>query len=242
MVINGPIRDRIGMNMKLSALGQGTRANATIGRAVRLAVRNIGGARPGGTERPTLGNPMKFTMCFAEWEERSPWDPLHVERGFQPEDSVVTVFAMTSGPSLIVDQTSRTARQLAGSFGLCMESVHHVKAHKAGDVLLVVSPEHVDTLSGDHCTKTDVRDRIQEVTSRSLRDLVADGTSGVGLDPSKAARMSEERLNRQVPKFASNDNIHIVVAGSEAGKFSGFFHGWASGPMGSMPVSRKIEE
>ncbi|MEE8129745.1 MAG: hypothetical protein V3T48_05630, partial [Vicinamibacterales bacterium] len=197
MVINGPIRHRIGMNMKLSALGQGTRANATIGRAVRLTVRNIGGARPGGTERPTLGNPMKFTMCFAEWEERSPWDPLHVERGFEPDDSVVTVFAMTSGPSLIVDQTSRTARQLAGSFGLCMESAHHVRAHNAGDALLVISPEHIDTLSGNNYTKADVRHRIQEVTSKALRDLVADDTSGVGLDPSRAAKMSDEKLDRQ---------------------------------------------
>ena len=180
-------------------------------------------------------------MCFAEWEERSPWEPLHVERGFEPDDSVVTVFAMTSGPSLIVDQTSRTAPQLAGSFGLCMESAHHVKAHNAGDVLLVVSPEHLDTL-GDKYTKADVRQRIQEVTSKSLRDLVADDTSGAGLNPSKAAGMSDERLDRQMPKFAAEDNIHIVVAGAEAGKFSGFFHGWASGPMGSMPVSQKIEE
>ena len=113
MIINGPIREQLGFNMKLGALGQGTRANASIGRAVRLAVRNIGGARPSGTERSTLGSPMKFTMCFAEWEERNPWDPLHVERGFEKTDSVVSVFAMSSGPALIVDQTSRTAPQLA---------------------------------------------------------------------------------------------------------------------------------
>ncbi len=95
VVVNGPIRHRIGLNMKIGALGQGNRANASIGRALRLAIRNIGGARPGGTERSTLGNPMKFTMCFAEWEERSHWPPLHVERGFAPTDSVVTVYAMT---------------------------------------------------------------------------------------------------------------------------------------------------
>ncbi len=113
LVVNGPIRERIGMNMKIGALGQGNRANASIGRAVRLAIRNIGGAKPGGTERSTLGNPMKITMCFAEWEERSPWTPLHVERGFAPTDSVVTAYAMSGGPSLIVDQTSRS-RSAAG--------------------------------------------------------------------------------------------------------------------------------
>ena len=241
MVVNGPIRQRLGMNMGLSALGQGNRANATIGRAVRLALRNIGGARPGGTERSTLGNPMKYAMCFAEWEERSPWPPLHVERGFDAKDSVVTLFAMTGGPSLIVDQTSRTAHQLAGSFALSMESAHNARAHNMGDCILVVSPEHLDTLGTENYTKTDLRNRIQEVTSKPLRELVADSISGAGLDPAQAAAMPADKLARLAPKFSSPDNIHIVVAGSEAGKFSALFHGWASGPRGSMPVSRKIE-
>lgn len=242
MIVNGPIREKIGMNMKLGALGQGTRANASIGRAVRLAVRNIGGAEPGGTERSTLGNPMKFTMCFAEFEERSPWEPLHVERGFDKDDSVVTVFAMSSGPVVIIDQTSRSAPQLAGSFGMSMEASHHVRAHNAGDAILVVCPEHVDTLmrDGDY-TKNDIRERIQEVTTKPLRDLVADDVSGAGIPAERAASMPEEALDRPMPKFASKDNIHIVVAGSDAGKFSAAFHGWASGPMGSIPVSRKIE-
>lgn len=241
MIVNGPIREKLGLNMKLGALGQGSRANASIGRAVRLAVRNIGGARPSGTERSTLGNPMKFTMCFAEWEERSPWDPLHVERGFQSSDSVVSVFAMSSGPALIVDQTSRTAPQLAGSFGLSMEASHHVKAHNAGDSILVVCPEHIDTLVRNNYTKDDIRNRIQEVTGARARDLVADEISGVGIDPERASRMTEEDLDKLVPKFSSKSNIHIVVAGSDAGKFSAAFHGWASGPIGSIPVSRKIE-
>lgn len=242
MIVNGPIRHRLGMNMRLGVLGQGDRANSAIGRALRLSVRNVGGARPGGTERSTLGNPMKYTMCFPEWEERSEWPPLHVERGFDPEDSVVTVFAMTSGPSLIVDQNSRNASQLAGSFGLVMEGAHHPRAHHMGDCILVVCPEHVDTLKVDGYSKDDVRTRIQDVTAKPLRDLVADEVSGTGLDPQRARAMSDEQLDRMAPKFASKDNIHIVVAGSEAGKFSGLFHGWASGPMGSTPVSRKIED
>jgi thiol-disulfide isomerase/thioredoxin len=242
IVVNGPIRERLGMNMKLGALGQGNRANATIGRAVRLAVRNIGGAVPGGTERSTLGNPMKFTMCFAEWEERNPWQPLHVERGFGPEDSVVTVFTMTSGPVLMVDQDSRSAAQLAGSFGMCLESAFHPKAHFGTDVLVVVCPEHVDTLMRDNYSKADIRARIQEVTARPIRELVADARSGVGFKEAVAARMSPEELERRLPKFRQDSDIHIVVAGSDAGKFSGAFHGWATGEIGSQPVSRKIEE
>ena len=241
LVVNGPIRERIGMNMGLGVLGQGSRANAAIGRAVRLAVRNIGGAKPGGTERSTLGNPMKFTMCFPEWEERSPWQPLHVERGFEAEDSVVTAFAMSSGPALCVDQSSRSARQLAGSFALSLEAAHHVRAHNSSDALLVVSPEHVDTLWRDRFSKDDIREHVQNVTARPLADLVADDDVGGGMSAERFEAMPPERRQRRMPKFAAKENIHIIVAGSEAGKFSGIFHGWAGGEIGSVPVSRKIE-
>ncbi|MEZ5558203.1 MAG: TlpA disulfide reductase family protein [Pseudomonadales bacterium] len=242
LVVNGPIRQRLGMNMKLGALGQGNRANATIGRALRLLIRNVGGATPGGTERSTLGNPMKFTMCFPEWEERNPWEPLHVERGFEPGDSVVTVFTMTSGPTLMVDQDSRSAAQLAGSFGLCLESAFHPKAHFATDALVVICPEHVDTLIRDGYSKQDIRARIQEVTSRPIRELLENEVSAVGFKKAAAAAMSVAELERRLPKFRRDEDIHIVVAGGDAGKFSGAFHGWATGEIGSQPVSRKIQE
>jgi hypothetical protein len=242
MVVNGPIRHRLGMNMEIGALGQGNRANATMGRALRLAIRNIGGAKPGGTERSTLGNPMKFTMCFAEWEERNPWSPLHVERGFEAEESVVTLFGMTSGPTLMVDQDSRTASQLGGSFGLCLESVFHPKVHGGTETLVVVCPEHVDTFIRDGYTKADIRDRIQEVTARPLRNLIADEVSAVGLKVEQAAQMDNAKLDRLVPKFRSTDEIHLVVAGANAGKFSGAFHGWATGNIGTISTSQKIDD
>ena len=241
LVVNGPIRHHIGMNMGLGSLGQGNRANLTIGRALRLVVRNVGGAKPGKTERSTLGNPMKLTMCFAEWEERNPWLPLHVERGFSKDESVVTVFTMSSGPTLIIDQDSRSASQLAGTLGQGLQAVLSPKAYGATDCLLVVVPEHVDTLMRDNYSKADLRRRIQEVSSRPLRDLVADARSGTGIKSEVAAQMDEATLNKLVSKFKSDDDIHIVVAGSEAGKFSGAFHGWVTGSVGSIPVSRKIE-
>ncbi|MGF1455103.1 MAG: peroxiredoxin family protein [Alphaproteobacteria bacterium] len=244
MVVNGPIRHRIGMNMTLGALGQGNRANATIGRALRLVVRNVGGAKPGGTERATLSNPMKFTMCFAEWEERNPWTPLHVERGYAAGASVVTLFAMTSGPTLIVDQESREPDQIAGSLGLGLEGVFLPKLHALPvDALLVVCPEHVDTLMKDGAyTKERLRSRIQEVTRKPLRAMIEDSVSGAGLKRAAAAQYPPERLDAPIPKFASDDFIHIVVAGSDAGKFSGAFHGWATGEIGSVSVSQRIED
>ena len=243
LVVNGPIRTRIGMNMKLAALGPDNRANATIGRALRLVVRNLGGARPGGVDRSTLSTPMKFSMCFAEWEEGSPWEPLHVERGFKPVDSVVTAFAMTSGPVQIVDQESREPDQVAGSLGLGLEGLFLSKVHRSPvDALLVVCPEHVKSLiSAGPYGKARLRDRIQAVTARPLREMVANAISGAGIPLAVAARMTEAQLAAPASKFASQDHIHIVVAGSEAGKFSAAFYGWATGAMGSQSVSRKIE-
>src|SRR5579872_1624413 len=164
IIVSGPIRERIGMNMKMMALGYGHRANATIGRAVKLTLRNVGGAKPGDIERSTLGSIGKFTTCFAEWEERSPWEPLHVERGFNKDENVVTVFGLEAGSRQIADQTSRTARALAGSLGMGLEACWHPKQHNAGEILLVISPEHADTLAREKWSKAQVRARIQEVT------------------------------------------------------------------------------
>jgi len=244
VLINGPIRDKIGLNYKLGALGTGHRANAAIGRAIRLVLRNVGGGRPGGTERSTLSSPSKYTLCFGEWEERAPWEPYHVEHGFKAEDSVVTLFAATGGPTMIVDQTSRDARQIGGSIGMVLESIAHPKGHGASDTFLVLCPEHLDTLQTNGWTKDELRARIQEVTSRPVRELLQDEESGAGIPPSMfgADGPTEEQLERRIPKFADPSSIHIVVAGSDAGKFSSIFQGWATGPRGSQIVSRKIEE
>jgi hypothetical protein len=243
LVVNGPIRHRIGMNMGLNALGQGNRANATIGRALKLVLRNVGGAKPSGTERPTLGWPGRFTSCFAEWEERSPWEPMHVERGFRADESVVTAIA-TEGPHQIADQVSRTAYALAGSIGLGLEAFWHPKSHNQGDILLVVAPEHADTLARDGWSKADLRARIQTITSRPMRELLGDDESGEGHQRSwyGAAGPTEAQLNALVPKFRGPEYIHIAVAGSEAGKFSTAYGGWVLGPIGSNPVSRRIDD
>ena len=244
IIVNGPIRRRLGMNMGIMALGYGSRPNATIGRAVKLVLRNVGGSRPGDIERSALGAIGKFTTCFAEWEERSPWEPLHVERGFQKDESVVTVFGLEAGSRQIADQTSRTARALVGSLGLGLEACWHPKQHGSGEVLLVISPEHADTIARDEWSKAQVRNRIQEITARPLRELLPDADSGEGM-PLKAFGLKDptpEQLEQRIPKFRSARNINIMVAGGEGGKFSAVFAGWVSGPMGSSSVSRKIEE
>ncbi|MEY4948591.1 MAG: hypothetical protein RL698_802 [Pseudomonadota bacterium] len=238
LVVNGPIRARIGLNSGINVFGQGHRANATIGRALNLVVRNVGGGRPGEVDRATLGQPGKFTYCIAENEEASPWEPLHVERGFAREDSTVTLFA-AEAPRAIVDQASRTASGLATSLGLAMQSVAHPRWGGYGDVFLVLPPEHVDTIARDGWTKDDLRRRIQEVTARPLSELLADDDCREGL-PAKLAG-GRDPSEVRVSKFRDPAKIHVVVAGGPAGKFAAVIGGWVQGPMGSEIVTRRID-
>ena len=109
------------MNSGVNALGQGNRANSTIGRALQLTIRNVGGGKPGGVDRATLGTPGKVGFCFAENEEDSCWEPLSVERGIAPGTSAVTLFA-GAGVRGVVDQTSRTPESLVRSFAACLKA------------------------------------------------------------------------------------------------------------------------
>ncbi|MGH9887351.1 MAG: TlpA family protein disulfide reductase, partial [bacterium] len=208
-----PIRARIGLNSGMNCLGQGSRANATIGRAVQLVVRNVGGGRPGEVDRSTLGQPGKFTMCFAENEERSNWEPLHVERGFAREQSTVTAFA-GGAPTGFIDQLARDARTLATSYGLALAAANHPKHYVHGEIVVVVPPEHVDTFKRDGWTKAQVRARIQEVTMRPLRELARDEVCAEGLPVEFVEKLGAET---RIPKFRSPSDITLVVAGGEAG-------------------------
>jgi hypothetical protein len=238
IMVNGPIRDRIGMNYRVNVLGQGNRANATIGRAVQLIVRNVGGGRPGGVDRAALGQPGKYTFCFPEFEERSNWEPLHVERGFQKEQSTVTVYA-GGAPNGIVDQLSRGAKSLATSYGLSLATAGHAKAYGHGEIVVIVPPEHVDTFAKDGWSKDQVRDQIQLTTMRPARELVRDEACAEGLPLAYAERIGLETM---VPKFRSKEMITLIVAGGEAGKFAAYLGGWVSGPMGSSMTTKVIGE
>lgn len=218
LIVNGPIARRIGMNSGINALGPGNRANATIGRALNLVVRNVGGAVPGGVDRAALGSPGKLTFCFAEDEQGSPWEALSVERGYPPEVSTVTLFA-GHGPHEIVDQLSRSAGSLAGSFAGQLRSVAHTKLALNYDAIVVVSPEHARVFAEAGWSKARLR---QEVLDRLLTpgsELVR-GAHGI------AEGIPSSLAEGDVSKFRP-DGLWFVHAGGPAGLFSGILGGWA---------------
>ena len=233
VIVNGPIVAEIGMNSGVNALGQGNRANATIGRALQLVIRNVGGGRPGGVDRATLGNPGKYTFCFAENEAASPWEPLSVERGFPPNTSTVTLFA-GDGVQPVVDQKSRTPESLARTYAACLRRVAHPKLALGADALLVVSPEHARVFLQAGWSKVRLKQELDELLALPGVEMVR-GAGGI------AEGLPERFAGATVPKFRPG-GLNIVCAGGPAGMFSAIISGWvASGPKGSQPVTTAID-
>ncbi len=141
LIVNGPIRRAIGMNSGVNVFGQGNRANLTIGRALQLVIRNVGGGRPGGVDRAAHGNPGKLSFCFPEDEEGSPFEPLSVWRGAAPGTNTVTIFP-GEGPRVMVDQKARTPEQLSVSYAAALRVTPTSKSALGMDAILVIGPDH----------------------------------------------------------------------------------------------------
>jgi len=230
-VVNGPITAEIGMNSGVNVLGHGNRANATIGRAVQLVVRNVGGGAPGGVDRATHGSMSKLGFCFAEDEVGSPWTTLAEDRGFSRSQDVVTAFC-GEGPRIVVDQKSRSADSLVRMLAEGLLASVSPRTVMGMDGLLVVSPEHMARFSDAGWD----RQRFMEELGRHLvveADGILAGTGGIeeGLPPNLAGLT--------LPKFRPG-GLLVVHAGGPAGLFSAIIGGWLNGPMGSEPTSREI--
>ncbi len=231
IIANGPVARHIGMNSGVNALGQGNRANATIGRALQLIVRNVGEGRPGEIDRATLGNPGKYTFCFAEDEEGSPWEPLSVERGVPAGNSAVTVFA-GYGPHGVADQLSRAPESLARSLAWALEGIFHPKLALYSDAVVVVSPEHARVFREAGWSKARLREEL-------LALLTYPGTEMVRGARGCAEGMPESLAGADIPKYMP-DGLLIVHAGGGAGLFSAVIGGWVRGEIGSIPVTREV--
>jgi hypothetical protein len=232
VIVNGPVATAIGMNAGVNCLGQGNRANASIGRALQLVIRNVGGGRPGEVDRATLGNPGKYTFCFAEREHDSPWESLASERASIPAGrSAVTLFA-GSGVQGICDQLSRTPESLARTFAACLRVNFHPKFMMAADAVLVVSPEHARVFAEAGWSKARLRAELERLLLVPGAEVVR-GAGGI------AEGMPEHFAALALPKFRPG-GLLIVHAGGTAGLFSAVIGGWVSGEIGSEPVTREV--
>ena len=199
LIVNGPARAALGVNCAAGVFGPGHRANATIGRAVRLVWANVGGA--GATSMSTFAQAGRYSYCIGEYEEESPWEALHVEHGFAASDSTVAALA-AEAPQVVVDARGRTARDILATVARSGEAIASHTQGTLGDTVLVIAPEHARTIGGDGWTKAQVREFVWEHARAE-----ADGGA-------------------RVPKFREPANIKVVVAGGTAGRFSAWLPGW----------------
>jgi hypothetical protein len=234
IIVNGPITRRIGMNSGINVLGQGNRANATIGRALNLIVQNVGGGRPGEADRSTLGAPSKFTLCFAEDESDPEWEPLSVARGLPRGASAVTLF-QGHGPEAFVDQKSRTPEALTRSIASSLVKIGHPKLVESARAILVLSPEHYAIYREGGWDRKRIERALVEATVRPGKELVA-GADGVG------EGVPASRAGEMVPKFFE-DGLMVVRAGGPAGLFSAILPGWLAGRnrLELQPVTKEVK-
>ena len=228
VVVNGPVRRAIGMNASHNVLGNGNRANATIGRAIRLVVINVLGGAPGRLDRSTLGHPGKFTFCVAEDEEDSPWLPLSVERGVSAGASAVTVLAAES-PHQVMNEWTADPREILATYAAAIRANMLTYSIWAGNYALVIAKQQRDAIAAAGWSKRDIREYLFDEARVSRRDWRTVGKAAV------AARQDEDRV---YTALRSPDDLMVVAAGGPAGGFGVVVPPWYG--QKSLAVTRPI--
>lgn len=229
VIVNGPIRRALGMNATHNALANASRANASIGRAVRLLVINALGGIPGQLDRSTLGHPGKYTFCIAEDEEDSPWVPLATERGVPPGVSAVTVLAAES-PHQVMNEWTHEPREILDTYAAAIRANMLTYSIWPGNYAIVVPPQHRQVFAAAGWTKKDVRAYVHEtarVTRRQWR--------GVG----KAAVAPRKDEDQVYTALRSPDDLLVVAAGGPAGGFGAVVPPWYGSK--SLAVTARID-
>ncbi len=229
LIVNGPAARRIGMNSTENVFGPGNRANATVGRAVRLLLMNAGGSHD--FDRATLGHPGKYTYCIAENEETD-WVPLHAQRGFDRVVSTVTAFA-AEGPNQVNNHSSLRAENILLTLADRMSGLGTFNMGGHTEMGVIICPEHYHALNSQGWDKEKVREFLYRQAVRPLSDLKRGGYIEAPVEPG-----DEETPVRAVH---SPEDILLVVAGGEAGRFSACIPGWFSLEI-SRSVTRAVRE
>lgn len=211
VLVNGPIARELEFNAKGNCLGQGFRANATVGRAVRLCMINIGGGHPQSMDKSTHGQPGKYGMCIAENEEESAWEPYHVERGFDANTSTVSVISVT-GTQNVLDLASRKARGILRTFASACATVGHQNVQLGGGPLIIFCPEHAEILAEGGFSKNDVREFLYETSRVAVQDFPPE-TLDAMVRHRRPKRFASEHPLSGIPLADTPPEVTILVAG-----------------------------
>jgi len=238
LIVHGPVRERIGVNSKGNVFGSGFRANATIGRAIRLGVINAFGLRPHELDQATQGTPAKYTACIGENQEESPWPPMHTEFGLAASDSAVTALTIRSSMHIEARHTmvpEQLATDIAGTIARTGSLVHETIS-----AALVLSPEHARLFAGAGWSKADVRRFMFDHAVRTPAELAAAGKDALSSRTRwrlpadhPDALPGSAAVGDQVRMLNSPDAVLVVVAGAANAGVSAIVETF--GPRGTAP-------
>ena len=224
IIVNGPVASRLNINGDAGCFGPGYRANASIGRALRLLIRNVGGLVPGEMDKATLALPGRYTFCFSENEARSPWEPRHVELGRDAGTSMVTVAGIRGVYPVMETTVSTGLEVLATIVGTMRGSAvsNYYQIGTGAQIVLVLCPEHADDIAGSGLSKEDVRQYVYHNARMPIAQLK--GVAHYG-NRNWPAWVDEDNPNTMVPLVRDPEDIAIVVAGGD-GRHSAWLAGW----------------
>ena len=211
-LINGPLGRELDFNSGYNAMGQGNLSNASVGRAIRLLLVNVGGASPGILDRATLGSPAKYAFCFAENEAENPWEPFHVERGFSESVSTVSVMGV-EGPHNVNDHGGRSGEEILLTVAGVLANPGINNVYLSGEPLIVLGPEHAEIIQRDGFSKQAVKQFIFEKATIPLR-WVSKGNMK-WFTRHNPQRFSNLKAGDEIPIVDRAEDIGIVVAGGK---------------------------
>jgi hypothetical protein len=228
VIINGPVRNALKINGRFNVFGQGWRANATIGRAVNLILVNLGGAKPGEADRSTFGQPGNFAFCIAENEEDSPFQPLHVDRGFAANESTVTVIG-AEPPHINNNATAETPQNVLLTTVSMMTNRGGMNSYLQGELVVCLSPEHANIIASAGWKKTDVQQFLFEHARNPVKELKRGGPYGADVEKYKTWPRWVDRHDdeAQVPITRRASDFLVLVAGGP-GKQTAYLPTWAT--------------
>jgi hypothetical protein len=233
IIVNGPVVENIGLNYGNGVFGPGWRPNATIGRALRLALVNIGGAIPAEVDFCQHAHPGKYTFCIAEHEKANPWEPLHVERGFDRDTSTVTV-VNAEAPHSMTENVRTDPIEIIRTFADTMAGLGGNNLYSQGHPVLVLGVEHAQHIAAAGWTKLDVQKAVFEMARRPWRLVRNRGKSNGPFFPQWVDKNDDDAM---VPIINEPRDLIVLVAGGAGGKSM-----WcATAGAQSLSVSKPIE-
>ena len=227
MIVSGPYARQIGIHGGNGCFGPSFRANATIGRAVRLMMLNLGGGIPGIASATIFATPLRYTACLAENLERSPWDSLAVSRGYRSDDNVITC-AMVESPRLCFDDVSEEPQRLLNGIADSMVAMGSWNMHARSDMVVAMGPQHAALCAGAGMSRAAVHRRLCELAGRKVRDLRDGGNWRRERALAFPIAVDPDDDDCFIPAIKDPQDLHLVVAGGW-GPCTAVCHGWSGG-------------